>query len=93
MDEDREEENGTCELLVEGEAGNLLAVLVFHCPECGQTSKFTAKDEDDKGEVHCPCGESTIALEDDGLRGGQRKLDEINRGVKDLGDTFKRFGR
>jgi phage/plasmid primase-like uncharacterized protein len=79
-------------MLIEGEPGALLAVLVLHCPECGQTTKFTAKDEDANGEVHCPCGESTVKLEGDGLRGGQRKLDEVNRGLRDLTDVLKSFG-
>jgi phage/plasmid primase-like uncharacterized protein len=92
-EEIQEDDEGVFEFKTVGEAGSLKAVLILHCPECGKTTRFTAKDEDANGEVRCPCGETTIVLEGDGLRGGQRKLDEANRAVKDLEDTFKNFGR
>jgi phage/plasmid primase-like uncharacterized protein len=89
MDTD-DEDDGVVEVVTEGEPGKLKAVLLLHCPECGQTTRFTAKDEDANGEVHCPCGESTVALEGDGLRGGQRKLDEANRAFKGLEDALRK---
>ena len=88
MDEETGGEKNPFQLITEGEPGNLTAVLLFDCPDCGARNRFTARDENAEGLVYCDCG-LDIALEGDSLRGGQRTLDEINRSVKNLGDTFK----
>lgn len=76
----------------EGEPGSLQAVLYFTCSECGKRTRFTAQDEKSDHTLACGCGR-TILLEGDGLRGGQRKLEEANAAFKDMMKSFERLGK
>jgi len=79
MEEGKDEGNFVVD--AEDVAGRLTAVMYYECPECGTRARFTAEDERADGTLACPgldCG-SIIRLEGDGLKGGQRKLDDVER--------------
>jgi hypothetical protein len=79
------ENDDTFVLDAEDVDGRLTAVLYYRCPECGTSTRFTAQDEKLDGTLVCPGPEcdSLIRLEGDGLKGGQRKLDEAEDALSD----------
>lgn len=62
-----------------------------NCPKCKRTMMVSLKQVADEVSVKCNCGQG-IKLKDS--NGSNRKaINDINNALKNLDNTFKKFGR
>ena len=63
----------------------------LRCPSCGRTVGFTLADVAGRKTIRCSCG-SSIVLED--KQGSvRRSTQQVNKALRDLENTIKRFNR
>jgi len=64
----------------------------FNCPECGLKNKVTLEQIEKQIIIKCSdCNKDITLIDKDGS--AKRSVADINKAVKDLENTIKKFGR
>ncbi len=76
--------------MVSFKAGDEGIALTVVCASCKSITRRLFRDCHAGDVITCSCGSTTVTLNDDNIKTGQRALDEFTRALADLADSLNR---